>query len=59
MKNERFTEIGKVVFRERKRITLSNKEFNEFLTECKMFMNFPRLIILNVSITGNVTFREL
>lgn len=59
MKNERFTEIGKVVFRERKRITLSSKEFNEFLTECKMFMNFPNLVILNVSITGNVTFREL
>lgn len=59
MTNERFTEIGKIVFREKKRITLNRKEFNDFLTECKMFINFPNIMILNVSITGDVTFREI
>lgn len=59
MTNEKFTEIAKIVFKQNKRITLNRKEFNDFLTECKMFINFPNIVILNVSITGDVTFREL
>lgn len=59
MTNERFTEIGKAVFKEGKRFTLSNKEFNEFLNECRCFVVFPNIVVLHVSANGNVTFREL
>lgn len=60
MTNARFTEIARNVFRAGNIQVLNNKEYEEFMKECRrMFVKMPVFEIIENSEDGRTAFREL
>lgn len=59
MKNERFTEVARNLFRAGNIQVLSNEEYREFIKECKReFIKMPTFEIIKVD-GDYIAFREL
>lgn len=58
MKNERFTEIARNVFRAGNIQVLTHEEYMEFVKECRRFKEMPVFDIIKFD-NNHIAFREL
>lgn len=58
MKEDRFCEIARNVFRAGNIQVLSNQEYKEFIRKCRIFKKMPMLEIISFPDNNSVAFRE-